>query len=124
MDELRPCPFCGGVPLRESRGAFGLCIHERTCRNEATDPEVIFDCSECLAELRQRAHRRGLELLPQLRGEDGISSFPLTEMPAQRKQQQVAYKRRKLAEICACPAIRLSPSCPGSPQKVILATEE
>ena len=23
--------------------------HERTCRNEATDPEVIFDCSECLA---------------------------------------------------------------------------
>ena len=74
--ELKPCPFCGGEPVVcgypdefmvyvkcSKCGAMSGLVqateekaaenwnrrHERTCRNEATGPEVIFDCSECLA---------------------------------------------------------------------------
>lgn len=31
MSDLKPCPFCGGVPLMESHGAFGLCIRCSSC---------------------------------------------------------------------------------------------
>lgn len=76
MSDLKPCPFCGGVPLRDSHGAFGLCIRcsacgamlsskatpgrldvawnrraERTCRN-LSSIGWKFTCSECHSSIR------------------------------------------------------------------------